>query len=127
VHGNSERILQRDRSNIAYPVLWLETPDINPRDVAGLRHDYQGTILVLTNAQAGDWDKEDEQLDKMLIIVNDLLQKMYEDYEAGTLQEFRVNGAIEHKGRWGTDNDWGWRFSFTISVQVDCLDETKFA
>ena len=126
-HGNSERILHRTRSDINYPVLWLETPDVFPREAGQLVSDFRGTLLILTHAQEGDWEKEDEEMHNMLAIVYDLVNKIMADADDGLLQSFALQGPIEPKGRWGTDNDWGWRFSFTISVPVDCLDEEKFA
>lgn len=125
VTGGAERILNRQNSNISYPVLWLEYPDISIRD--GYLTRYQGAFLVLAAAPADAQDQEDENLDTCQSIIQDIIARMVDDADNG-LFEFDMSGvSIQYKGNWGGDNDWGWRVEFALDgTACDCVDTEKW-
>jgi hypothetical protein len=130
VVGGSERILNRNRTTIQYPILWLEIPEVSM--VRGGSEGtysavFSGAFLVLENAQADDWDREDADLNRTLTICWQLLIRIQADADDNDWNITLDNVAIEHKGRWGDDNDWGWRVNFELSIPIDdCIDENVF-
>jgi hypothetical protein len=129
VVGGSERILNRNRTTIEYPILWLEVPEVS-MSRGGSETEYSaifsGAFLVLENAQPDNWEREDADLNNTLNICMQILARMESDADADEWSISLDNINIEHKGRWGDDNDWGWRVNFEISMPVGCLDESAF-
>jgi hypothetical protein len=127
VHGNDERILNRMRSAVNYPILWLEVADVTVVDDDTIRARLDSSFLVLHNAEKDDPAAEDQLLSDLLLIVFHILQKMQEDSDSGEFEFESRNASIQHKGRWGTDNDWGWRVDFSIIIGIDCSYTDKFS
>lgn len=128
VVGGSERILNRQNSEIEYPILWLEIPDINPKGSESLKLNFDSAFLVLKNAAIDDWDQEEADLHETLIIVVDILTRMVEDDDESII-EFDIDTAnIEWKGKQTGDNDWGWRVPFRLRgyAESSCVNSDKW-
>lgn len=114
--GNSERILNRQLSNLVYPVLWLEVPDIRMLRDGTLHRQFQAAFLCLSDVPADDFDGQDEALDAMYTLTEQVLQRMQADSESQPVPFiFDIAGArSEYKGMWSADDDWGWRTEFDL-------------
>lgn len=124
VYGNSERILNRQLSNLTYPVLWLEIPEMRLRRDGTLKREFQSAFLCLTDRAADDFDGQDTALDEMHTLTEQVLQRMQADSEAHPVPfEFDMASArSEYKGKWSADDDWGWRTEFDL-VGAACETE----
>lgn len=116
-YGNSERILNRQNSQLIYPVLWLEVPDIQTLRDGGLKLKFSTAITFLTNADADDYSGQDGALDAMFALTMQALRQIMADSDTyPTPFEFDMAEAIsEYKQKWSADDDWGWRTEFTLT------------
>lgn len=129
VYGGSSRILNRELSTADYPLLWLEVPDATiemTNDDWFLN--FRGAFLCLAQAAEDDWATEDTNMNSMLLVVKDILTKLYEDAEDG-LFEFDIQQAvILPKPKLSADNDHGWRVEVDIRVPIsNCVNEANWA
>lgn len=129
VVGGSERILNRNRTTIEYPIFWLEVPEVS-MSRGGSETEYStifsGAFLVLENAQPDNWEREDADLNNTLNICLQILDRIERDADGAQWSINLEAVVLEHKGRWGDDNDWGWRVNFDLSLPIGCLDESAF-
>lgn len=124
VVGGSDRILNRERALISYPVFWLEHPDVKPYYKGGANVIFQGAFLVLYNAD--NVDTEEADLNAALNVCFQILTRMADDADAGEFT-FDMNDVdINMKGNWSGDNDWGWRVTFDIGGYIPCLGDDDF-
>lgn len=127
-YGNSERILNRQSSQLTYPLIWLEIPDVLLQRDGVLTRRMQSAFLCLSNAPADDYAGQDTALDEMHALTEQILQRMQADSEAQpTPFLFDMAGArSEYKGKWSADDDWGWRTEFDLvggaCEAEDCCD-----
>lgn len=122
--GNSERILSRERSELTYPLLWLEYPDISMYWQGGYKGRYASAFLVLLPAPADDWTQEEADLNTALQYCYEILAKMNEDSEEGEFEFELEKCALMPKEKWSGDNDWGWRVDFSIIGAIDdCVND----
>jgi hypothetical protein len=127
VYGGSERILNRERIDLDYPVLWLELPDIVPfSGESDLRLRFVTGLMVL-QATPQDFEQEDDAMNKTYQIALGILQKLMTDAEAG-LFDFDVRSAVlQPRPPFSGDNDHGWHIEFDLSISAsDCLTETDW-
>lgn len=127
-YGNSERILNRQLSQMQYPLLWLEVPEIRLIREGGLKRRFTTAFLFLSNADIDDYAGQDTALDDMYALTEQALQRLQADSDAHpTPFEFDMeNAASEYKGKWSADDDWGWRTEFVLVGAAceteDCCD-----
>lgn len=116
-YGNSERILNRQNSNLQYPLLWLEIPEIRLRRDGILHRVFATAFLCLTDRAADDYDGHDTALDEMFVRTEQVLQRLQADSETLPVPFiFDMAGAAsEYKGKWSADDDWGWRTEFELT------------
>jgi len=130
VYGNSERILNRQHSQLTYPVLWLEVPDIQMIRDGGLKRRFFAAFTFLSNA---DWDDEAGQnarLDEMYLLTEQALQTLQasatDNYPPGFDFDMEMSRS-EYKPKWSADDDWGWRTEIELLGAAcetpDCCDD----
>lgn len=128
-YGNSEKILNRQSSNLRYPVLWLEIPEIRLQRDGGLKREFASAFLILSDAPVDDFDAQDTRLDETFLLTEQVLQML----QSGSEDEYPApydfdmeNSKSEHKPKWSADDDWGWRTEFTLMgaacEDLDCCD-----
>lgn len=124
VYGDSERIINRQLSNLRYPVLWLEVPSIGLSRNGGLIRTFRSAFLTLTDKALDDWEGQDNALDEMHSLTEQVLQRMQADSEELPVPFlFDMAGAqSEYKAKWSPDDDWGWRTEFEL-VGAACDNE----
>lgn len=125
--GNSKRILNRERSEIKYPCMWLEYPSIHPKfDEDRTDITFRSSLIVFENAQLDDWNREDYVLNKTSRIMIDLIRRINQDCEEGVFETAKIT-EMEPIETMSHDNDFGWRVEIVITDSIDdCCDECKF-
>lgn len=127
-YGNSERILNRQLSDLVYPVLWLEVPDIRLLRDGGLKRKFSTAFTLLSNVDIDNYAGQDAALDAMYLLTEQALQQLMADSdEMPAPFEFDMAEAVsEYKQKWSADDDWGWRTEIEITgaacESVDCCD-----
>jgi hypothetical protein len=126
VHGPTIDIVQRSRSEIKYPCLWLETPSLALSDngranTVGHR---QSAIIVLTQAADKDYEERDVLWADTESIMIDVLAKIYADRKSNEIfKDFSLNNCrIEPISTLTFDHDIGWRTEFSAGnpVAINC-------
>lgn len=122
-YGNSERILNRQLSELQYPVLWLEIPDISLQRNGTLQRQFQSAFLCLSDAPADDYTGQDAALDAMHALTEQVLQRLQADSETQPTPFLfdMATARSEYKGKWSADDDWGWRTEFDL-IGAACED-----
>jgi len=130
VYGASDRILNRQNSQLVYPVLWLEVPEIQMIRSGGLKRRFSSAFIFLSNA---DWDDEAGQnarLDEMYLLTEQALQTLQASATDNFPPQFDFDmesASSQHKPKWSADDDWGWRTEFELigaaCESPDCCDD----
>lgn len=127
VVGNSERILNRQRNVIEYPILWLEVPDVSIHENGGYNALYSSRVLVLKNSPADDWEAEDASLNICLKIMFEVLTKMGEDAENGDFEFSIEKTRIYPKSKFSPDDDHGWLAEIQLIGEINqCVNPANF-
>jgi hypothetical protein len=127
VIGDYEDIIERERTDISYPCLWVETPSVRyAGDNDAVREIYQGAIVILiNNGSYHDPAVVFENLKTTFNIAREFLWRisLYENKMSITNRQLDAIATL------GNDNDQGWRFSFEIHQEFDeeeCIDPMKW-
>jgi hypothetical protein len=121
VIGDSEEVLSVDRSTLNYPLLWLETPDVN-WIMRTMQREYSIAFVVLMNAQTDNWQRQRHILDRSLQLTESLLARIAED-ASRTWFSMAGNAKSDPIMGYGHDHDYGWRTTMTIEVPMNaCAD-----
>lgn len=123
VYGKSRKILSKQRSEIEYPVLWLDIPDVdvdlNDEDCTIFR----GSFIALTNVSNDDDCHEQEQEELTFKIMLQLVTRIINMHKTGQIQLLNKNLTLEPCSSWSTDDDTGWRVDFAIKGEPLCFDD----
>lgn len=119
VYANKGRVLDKQLSQLAYPLLWVPVPDVKLSLEQGKQYIFQGAMVFLKNAPADDYAAQDAALAAMLQLATDAIAKLATD--APDNFEFDPEAvAMEHVAFWSADNDWGWKIEFEIGGSIIC-------
>lgn len=127
VFGDSDMILGKDRSDLNYPVLWLESPEVDWQFSADLKEDFDTVFLILENVPNDEWGKRSQVTDYTLELTKYALVKIYEDHRAniievdlGRVKSFLIDSI-------GNNGDRGWRTQGLVfkTHQSKCLPDIK--
>lgn len=128
-YGASERILNRQSSNLNYPVLWLEKPTMRRMRSGGYKVTFDSAFVVLIGCSPDDYEQIDRAQDTAWQFTEKILQKITADADGPpSLFEFDTatceSDVVE---TWSADCDTGWRTEFRIigagCEWEDCCDE----
>lgn len=122
-YGNSERILNRQRSKIKYPLLWLEVPDFSENKFSEEGGVLYGSMVILMNYKKGDSKQYLEREELTLKIMQQIVARMIEESAEGSIRLLSNNIKIEACDPWSADNDLGWRIDFQLRVDSECYDD----
>lgn len=129
VHGPSRRILEKNRSSLNYPVLWLETPGVDFWDnganwMDGTR---SSAFLILKHADPNDFDAQDTVYAETEEMALQVLAKMIKDHKAKTFR-FDLNScSMRAVSTLHVNTEFGWRVEFDLENTVKiCYDQTKW-
>jgi hypothetical protein len=118
IFGDEQEIMNRQNSQIRYPVMWVETPDVAIMpDPPGLR--FKFSISFLQNVSK-DSNKLDRQARSDMLILAQRAYALLEHGQEDGLYEFT---SIIEDGqpilRWSGDRDTGWRIPVQLTVGRD--------
>lgn len=122
-YGDSERILNRERTKIKYPFAWLEVPDFSPSQYEEEGTVVNGSLVVLHNVKKGDRKQTLKREEETYQIMKQYVSKLYHDNEQGEIELLTSKIPIEPIASWSSDNDLGWRINFSILVESGCYEE----
>lgn len=129
VYGASERILNRQSSNLQYPVLWLEKPTLRHFRSGGYKTIFESAFIVLIGCQPDDYDQIDAAQDTAWKWTNKVLQRLTAGADALPAEfEFDPgNTSSDVIEAWSADCDTGWRTEFQLIGEGcefdDCCDD----
>jgi len=129
-YADYDDIIGSERANIEYPLLWMESPDVRPRNADHFNVEYSFSFLVLMAAPV---DEKQMQLDNSIetfdIAMSILSRIQYDEEESNTL-EFEIDDVDMHEvgaAAVGNNNETGWRVSMKLSTYVEhCYDPTDY-
>lgn len=117
--GGSERILNRTRSDVTYPVLWLEVPEFSSDSESEGEVTLSGAFVILDNSEM-EWDAENQAIENTYQIAQQIFRKMIDDVDK---EEFEISGDFkcDFVDTFSADNDFGWRVDFNLKVSRGCF------
>ncbi len=120
VHGAAGRIIAGARSELEYPVLWLETPTLGLTDKDGTapfgqRH---GAFVVLHSASTTDYVDQDAKWASTEAIALDVLSRLRRDRNARKFTFDLNGGLLEAVATLTAAGEIGWRYEFTLGDYV---------
>lgn len=120
-YGSSERILNRQSSDLNYPVLWLEKPTVQRIRSGGYKQRFDCAFVVLIACQPDDYTAIDQAQDESFMLTERILNRLGYGAEELNLYEFDREGAqSESLEGWSADADTGWRTEVSITAGVHC-------
>jgi hypothetical protein len=115
VHGAAGRIISGSRSELEYPLLWLETPTLGLTDKDGTSPYGQRTsaFVILHNTDSRDYDDQDAKWASTEALALDVLSYLRRDKKARKIN-FDFNGQLEAVATMTVANEIGWRYEFSV-------------
>lgn len=123
VYGSSERILNRQSSNLNYPVLWLEKPTIRRLRSGGYKRIFTGGFVVLIACQPDDYDAINQAQDDSDYLTEKVLNRLEWAAEQGLLEFDRADCESDPMEGWSADADTGWRTEYRLVNGVHCEND----
>lgn len=129
IHGTAADIMGKTRSEISYPCLWLETPQMKLTDnsasqFTGIR---SGAFIILYNAPGATPPQVDLIWELTEQICLEVLGKMRQDKKKHLLSINFNSATLDPISTLFIDNDYGWRVEFTLEKQINiCHNPTKW-
>lgn len=123
VTGDSHKIVTLDRSSLTYPVLWLETPEVDWNFSNKYQREYKIAFVILWNSPPDNWQRVRFVKSRSLDIVDHLLRWMQQDKEEVLLDYESLRASSYPIAPWGHDNDVGWRTELGIRTPISYCPE----
>jgi hypothetical protein len=119
VFGDYQKIESLNRSELNYPVLWLETPSVNYDLSRNFQRVYNCSFVILEGIEKDNWTDIEIATAKTEQLAHDVVMYMKEDSEQDILRlenNARIGG--DFVPFFGSDLDCGWRVSFQVRVML---------
>lgn len=118
-YGDSPRIIGAQRSDIEYPALWLELPEMTLTNSAdNFITRLSGGFVILSNFQTDDWEGQDNFLHTAYQIARRIIKQMYDAEILPKGTSFDCEPIQNHL----SDNMYGYRITFSITnIEADFL------
>jgi hypothetical protein len=117
VHGNWDRVLNEERAQLSYPLLWVETPNISVvSDIQAeeSKVQFDGAFIILANTADETVANIDSLHNDLLELVYDIIRRMISDADNDEFDFISDNIQIEPIDTFSIDNDLGWRVPFRL-------------
>lgn len=114
-YADYEDILDAEKSNIEYPCLWLESPDIPfIGDSDSFTCTYKSSFVILMHSALEQRDRRNYNMVKTQQIATDIIKKMNCDQEAHGIN-FKIQSVVLYPlPSNNPDNCQGWRADFEL-------------
>lgn len=127
-YGDFDDIVGTERANSDYPLLWLESAVIQPRDEDSFNHVFDFAFLVLMAAPTDDKERNLYNQEATFKIAQSILHKMMQDAEDNII-EMEINDC-EYQPvirAVGNNNETGWRIPVRLYGYTDtCVNESDW-
>jgi len=116
--GDYQDIIQKERADIQYPALWIESPDSQfVGDNDHFEEMKSGSFVILQNGDPKDEEKRLYNLEQTYRIAREVALRMLKDFE---YMRFEIkNRRLTMIASIYNDHDQGWRFSFDQYCPLD--------
>jgi len=128
VHGDFDEILAEERSNIQYPALWMETPEIPmDGDSDSYTQQYEGSFVIYHAAPPDHQERRKSNLERCFLIARDVILRLMNDQE-NDLYDFSIDSIrMEPVISYNNDNAQGWRVNYILKHQgFECYDADRW-
>jgi hypothetical protein len=116
IEGDSRRLIEESRSELVYPVLFLESPSFTLGQ--NFKSNQNGSarfgFTILFNSQVGDYQRQREIRQMAYDIGLRVLGKLQKDAMTKGFYIQLDNTPIEPVNSWFVDNDYGYRFEVNL-------------
>jgi hypothetical protein len=131
--GDSERIISKQRSEIEYPCLWLESPSIPFRDAKSdnPQADFIAAFSILSNVATDDEAAQDQAMQDNFLIAIEVISRMIRDRRGRSddpMFNLDINSIhMDPINSMMVDNDYGYRVEFKLNNNINlCYDSSKW-
>ncbi len=121
-YGSEIRILNRQLSQIQYPLFWLEQPTVRHVREGVLMREYRTGFLFLNNVSPDDEQAQDEASEQMFNLAHQALLRLETDADAGAFIFDISDCSMDIKEAWSPDDDYGWRVEIVLLTAIECED-----
>ncbi|MEO0873118.1 MAG: hypothetical protein AAFY48_00790 [Bacteroidota bacterium] len=118
VIGDSDQIISLDRSQLEYPLLWVETPRVDWLFDPHPQRYYNLSFVILLNTAVDNWQREQYVLHRSLEITEQLIAKMQSDDCDNLINLRDAKATSDPILGYGHDNDFGYRTSLRIRAYM---------
>jgi hypothetical protein len=128
--GDIRRFLEETRSDLTYPLLWVEYPNmyLSKIDAGGMWYEASTGFTVLKNEEVGDHEKADLIWRETASIATDLVLRLNQISKAEGFEFEFSSLPMEPINPLTVANDFGWRVGFRIKRAVSsCINSDKWA
>jgi len=122
-YGGSDRILNRERSRIKYPLLWAEIPDFSQKKEEEDGGIFSGALVILHNYKPGNNTQRLEREESTYQIMLQIVTRIFEEAADGEIILINKEIKIEPIDPWSGDNDLGWRIDFSLQTESGCFQD----
>jgi len=132
IHGTTADIMGKGRSDLKYPLLWLETPSlkIKTNEAGHTEGTRSFAFIILWNVHKDE--ATPEQIDQVWelteAIALDVLTRMKQDNKKRLFKFDPGEVSLDPISTLFIDNDYGWRVELNLEKYLNlCYDPTKWA
>lgn len=122
-YGDFDDIIEAERNNIDYPLMWLESPEINLIDDDELNQRYDFSFLILMAAPLDDKERNMNNQFDTYNIMEGIIRKLVIDAEADVINmDKSIEGMVLQPviRAIGNNNETGWRLSMSLYGYFTC-------
>lgn len=129
--GDSWVLIGAQRSDVVYPVMWLERPIIRPvfaPDGDSLRMRIEGAFSIVANAATDDYDKQEAMLAQCQVIASQIINRAKQDSDNNEFDLYVDTIRMDSLAVLMTDDLHGWRVEYSLQTNGwdDCVDATAW-
>lgn len=127
-YGDYDDILGAERVKMEYPLLWMESPEVDPADEDHFSLVFSFAWLVLLNSPIDDKQRNLYNSEKAFRIALGIIARMVNDDEDGIIN-FDIDDVqlMEVRRAAGNNNETGWRVEMKILSNIAiCYNENDW-
>lgn len=119
--GSDEADLNLQNSQIIYPLLRVETPEVGyVGEDENMEVRFAFRMFVLTNEPLKTNPAENSALSSTELIMRKLIKRLWTDADAGLFDIIRGDKKADAVRAWSGDNVFGWWVEVTIALWDPC-------
>jgi hypothetical protein len=117
-YGDSRRVMERMKSDLDYPLLWLEFPDFTlANNGAGFTVVTQGAFMVLRYCEIDNWDAQNAALQECYSLASMIVKRLSDDNIFLPGRKATIDSVATYFG----DNCYGVRCGFNLEGDAEMV------